>query len=133
MAAAAEQGPPPQSRAGFNGGGGSVGAAGRTAGGGEVAGTSSRGVDRKSAAASSGSRERLLCEGALTKLRGTMKNRSRWFVLTSKKLMYYEENGGPQISSIQLKDIMGVTEIGDRKFRLSTAEPFGVCDVGVLQ
>ena len=70
-------------------------------------------------------REYLLCEGPLTKLRGTMQNRKRWFMLTSKKLMYYKENAGDLISSVLLKDIVQVTELSDRRFRLATAEPFG--------
>ena len=46
-------------------------------------------------------------------------------MLTSKKLMYYTENAGELISTIQLKDVVAVTEIGSKTFRLNTAEPFG--------
>lgn len=46
-------------------------------------------------------------------------------MLTTKKLMYYTENAGELISSVQLKDVVAVTEMDKRTFRLATAEPFG--------
>ena len=41
-----------------------------------------------------GGRELLLCEGYLTKLRGTMQNRNRWFVLTTERISFYASNAG---------------------------------------
>ena len=71
---------------GGGGGGGSYGVPGpaqnlqpRLSGGGGGGGGSGGGVQSN--------RERLLCEGSLVKVRGTMQNRNRWFMLTTKKLM----------------------------------------------
>ena len=38
---------------------------------------------------------------------------------------YYTENGGELISSVNLKDVVAVTEMDKKTFRLATAEPFG--------
>lgn len=70
-------------------------------------------------------REILLCEGSLVKVRGPMQNRSRWFVLTTKKFMYYEKNGAALISSVLVEHIVAVTDVSERRFRISTTAPFG--------
>ena len=56
----------------------------------------------------------MLCEGNLVKVRGAMQNRSRWFVLTTKKFMYYTKNAGDLISSVMVEHIVAVTDVSQR-------------------
>eukprot|EP00051_Salpingoeca_urceolata_P035912 m.31975 g.31975 ORF g.31975 m.31975 type:complete len:502 (-) comp9895_c0_seq2:273-1778(-) len=77
-------------------------------------------------AADDGIKEILLCEGPLLKIRGLMQNHVRWFALTTRRLMYYTDNGGELISSASLSDVTAVTDIkGGKRFRVTTKAPFG--------
>jgi hypothetical protein len=67
----------------------------------------------------------LSSQGSLQKLRGLGQTRTRWFSLTTSKLMYYTENTGDLISSVNISDIVSVTDLGNKRFRVATREPFG--------
>eukprot|EP00045_Choanoeca_perplexa_P018084 m.277458 g.277458 ORF g.277458 m.277458 type:complete len:482 (-) comp17707_c1_seq1:8036-9481(-) len=70
-------------------------------------------------------RELLLREGYLNKIRG-LSTRKRWFSLTTKRLAYYETNGGKQMAQCPMSDVLTVQDFADsKKFRIHTKQPFG--------
>ena len=66
--------------------------------------------------------------GPLYKIRGTLQNHVRWYVLTSKKLVYYTENGGDLISGIEVAEFDTVAEMDAKRFLIKTRVPFGESD-----
>eukprot|EP00053_Salpingoeca_punica_P009207 m.82495 g.82495 ORF g.82495 m.82495 type:complete len:275 (-) comp14921_c0_seq1:369-1193(-) len=64
--------------------------------------------------------DELLCEGYLVKVKSNpLQNRTRFFRLTEKHLVYYEENSGKRISSVLKSDILSVdTDVGKHRFAI---------------
>eukprot|EP00043_Microstomoeca_roanoka_P028953 m.20249 g.20249 ORF g.20249 m.20249 type:complete len:577 (+) comp8840_c0_seq2:116-1846(+) len=71
-------------------------------------------------------RELLLCEGYLTKLRGALQSKTRWFVLTSTHFAFYTENAGQRLSAVNVRDILSIEDLEGRKFKIRTRVQFGV-------
>eukprot|EP00047_Mylnosiga_fluctuans_P016285 m.53414 g.53414 ORF g.53414 m.53414 type:complete len:492 (+) comp6481_c0_seq1:31-1506(+) len=68
----------------------------------------------------------LLCEGYLFKLRGTVMNKKRWFVLTTTEFKYLDDNAGTLIARVALEDIDDVIDlVGSARFHVSTKCAFG--------
>jgi hypothetical protein len=60
-----------------------------------------------------------------------MSVKKRWFVLTSKKLAYFEDNGGKLLAVCPLVNILSVEEVpsSKKRFKINTDKPFGALPI----
>eukprot|EP00048_Salpingoeca_helianthica_P004642 m.79563 g.79563 ORF g.79563 m.79563 type:complete len:301 (-) comp13283_c0_seq3:98-1000(-) len=72
------------------------------------------------------SRKGLVCEGYLSKHRGMMQRRRRWFVLTENELRYHTDSAGPVLARVSRRNILTVHDIlGTLRFQIDTDCCFG--------